>query len=111
MAFYDCVRALLNTFRVIILRQLLLLTNLDLKLLSTQETGADKILSTQRVKPILSNLEKYLIVQHSKWKLDNILPHTINFFLARLDKYFVRYLDLCQGIDGLPSEILALMLA
>ena len=41
----------LNTFRVmIILRLLLLLTNLHLKLLSTQGTGADKLLSTQRVK-------------------------------------------------------------
>ena len=41
---------ILNTFRVmIILRQLLLLTNLHLKLLNTQGTGADKLLSTQRV--------------------------------------------------------------
>ena len=40
----------LNIFRVmIILRLLLLLTNLHLKLLSTQGTGADKLLSTQRV--------------------------------------------------------------
>ena len=35
---------------MIILRLLLLLTNLRLKLLSTQGTGADKLLSTQRVK-------------------------------------------------------------
>ena len=42
---------ILNTFRVmIILRLLLLLTNLHLKLLSTQGTGPDKLLSTQRVK-------------------------------------------------------------
>ena len=42
---------ILNTFGVmIILRLLLLLTsNLHLKLLSTQGTGADKLLSTQRV--------------------------------------------------------------
>ena len=41
---------ILNTFRVmIILRLLLLLTNLHLKLLSTQGTGDDKLLSTQRV--------------------------------------------------------------
>ena len=41
---------ILNTFRVmIILRLLLLLTNLHLKLLSTQGTIADKLLSTQRV--------------------------------------------------------------
>ena len=41
---------ILNTFRVMtILRPLLLLTNLHLKLLSTQGTGADKLLSTQRV--------------------------------------------------------------
>ena len=42
---------IINTFRVmIILRLLLLFTNLHLKLLSTQGTGADKLLSTQRVK-------------------------------------------------------------
>ena len=35
---------------MIILRLLLLLTNLHLKLISTQGTGADKLLSTQRVK-------------------------------------------------------------
>ena len=35
---------------MIILRLLLLLTNLHLKLLSTQGTGADKLFSTQRVK-------------------------------------------------------------
>ena len=41
---------ILNTFRVtIILRLLLLLTNLHLKLLSTQGTVADKLLSTQSV--------------------------------------------------------------
>ena len=41
---------ILKTFRVmIILRLMLLLTNLHLKLLSTQGTGADKLLSTQRV--------------------------------------------------------------
>ena len=38
---------------MIILRLLLLLTNLHLKLLSTQGTGADKLLRTQRVKEIL----------------------------------------------------------
>ena len=40
---------ILNTFRVmIILRLLLLLTSLHLKLLSTQGTGADQLLNTQR---------------------------------------------------------------
>ena len=39
---------------MIILRLLLLLTNLHLKLLSTQGTGADKLLSTQsRLAPII----------------------------------------------------------
>ena len=42
---------------MIILRPLLLLTNLHLKLLSTQGTGADKLLSTQRVK-----LSKYCVI-------------------------------------------------
>ena len=48
---------ILNTFRVMIsLRLLLLLTNLHLKLLSTQGTGADKLLSTQRVKFLMTRL-------------------------------------------------------
>ena len=48
---------ILNTFRVmIILRLLLLLTNLHLKLLSTQGTDADKLLSTQRVKFLMTRL-------------------------------------------------------
>ena len=42
---------------MIILRLLLLLTNLHLKLLSTQGTGADKLLSTQRVKGLTLNFE------------------------------------------------------
>ena len=42
---------------MIILRLLLLLTNLHLKLLSTQGTGADKLLSTQRVKSIFIKIE------------------------------------------------------
>ena len=37
---------------MIILRLLLLLTNLHLKLPSTQGTGTDKLLSTQRVKEL-----------------------------------------------------------
>ena len=39
---------------MIILRLLLLLTNLHLKLLSTQGTGADKLLSSQRVNSLVS---------------------------------------------------------
>ena len=55
---------ILNTFRVmIILRLLLLLTNLHLKLLSTQGTGADKILSTQRV-----NGQRTIGQQVKKWE-------------------------------------------
>ena len=44
---------------MIILRLLLLLTNLHMKLLSTQGTGADKLLSTQRVK----------VAMHKDWSL------------------------------------------
>ena len=43
---------------MIILRLLLLLTNLHLKLLSTQGTGADKLLSTQRVNCSFINCNK-----------------------------------------------------
>ena len=73
---------ILNTFRVmIILRLLLLLTNLHLKLLSTQGTGADKLLSTQRVNTngiaiiFMNGLQKTyfayyeLYIRDSKWHL------------------------------------------
>ena len=60
---YDEVN-ILNTFRVmIILRLLLLLTNLHLKLLSTQGTGADKLLSTQRVNHIARCLGGHIKVR------------------------------------------------
>ena len=45
---------------MIILRLLLLLTNLHLKLLSTQGTGVDKLLSTQRVKKVMAFLINFL---------------------------------------------------
>ena len=47
---------------MIILRLLLLLTNLHLKLLSTQGTGADKLLSTQRVKECAEALSEPLMI-------------------------------------------------
>ena len=50
---------------MIILRLLLLLTNLHLKLLSTQGTGADKLLSTQRVNNTKQVLSPYLKMIHS----------------------------------------------
>ena len=52
---------------MIILRLLLLLTNLHLKLLSTQGTGADKLLNTQRVNKKLSLFifEEVTIVSNS----------------------------------------------
>ena len=50
---------ILNTFRVMIIwRLLLLLTDLHLKLLSTQGTGTDKLLSTQRVNAVSLNIFK-----------------------------------------------------
>ena len=48
---------------MIILRLLLLLTNLHLKLLSTQGTGADKLLSTQRVNEFLITFDIRNITQ------------------------------------------------
>ena len=63
---------ILNTFRVkIILRLLLLLTNLHLKLLSTQGTGADKLLSTQRVKNGVSYSD-FMLVSNSTLNLINL---------------------------------------
>ena len=52
---------------MIILRLLLLLTNLHLKLLSTQGTGADKLLSTQRVKGSFPKIMFLFFVQKSRW--------------------------------------------
>ena len=68
---------ILNTFRVmIILRLLLLLTNLHLKLLSTQGTGADKLLSTQRLKELRGN--DYTLVFRTK---ENLQARMQTFFL------------------------------
>ena len=64
---------------MIILRLLLLLTNLHLKLLSTQGTGADKLLSTQRVKAIA--LSPQPIATISGRELANITGVTFNIFL------------------------------
>ena len=61
---------------MIILRLLLLLTNLHLKLLSTQGTGADKLLSTQRVK-LLDKIDV------SKASGPNCIPGRILQNLAR----------------------------
>ena len=49
---------------MIILRLLLLLTNLHLKLLSTQGTGGDKLLSTQRVKMTFMKQKRHKIGKH-----------------------------------------------
>ena len=67
---------------MIILRLLLLLTNLHLKLLSTQGTGADKLLSTQRVKERCSLLVILLLesgVTISK-SVKNIFFHIVMKF-------------------------------
>ena len=73
---------ILNTFRVmIILRLLLLLTNLHLKLLSTQGTGADKLLSTQRVKErqakdletLNEMIEQIAVESEEEIKIDKII--------------------------------------
>ena len=50
---------IINTFRAMVILidlLLLLLTNLPLKILSTQGTGADKLLSTQLVKIMKCNI-------------------------------------------------------
>ena len=60
---------------MIILRLLLLLTNLHLKLLSTQGTGADKLLSTQRVKVHIVLQMFYVFQVSSSNASTHILPH------------------------------------
>ena len=62
---------------MIILRLLLLLTNLHLKLLSTQGTGADKLLSTQRVKDIGVTMDSELSFdEHINIKIDTLILQT-----------------------------------
>ena len=68
----DEVNNVLNTFRVmIILRLLLLLTNLHLKLLSTQGTGADKLLSTQRAKGRSTTLQLLNVLNDWTQSIEN----------------------------------------
>ena len=69
------------------LRLLLLLTNLHLKLLSTQGTGADKLLSTQRVnndRAITQNTPK-CVENCSDAQLSYICSSTYYQFFCNLD--------------------------
>ena len=61
---------------MIILRLLLLLTNLHLKLLSTQGTGADKLLSTQRVNNV--KLFNYVTCYTCTKMLNGIINVTVD---------------------------------
>ena len=71
---------------MIILRLLLLLTNLHLKLLSTQGTGADKLLSTQRVKDIKKviceqfryNVKRYFTISFPLSIIINLRTYLVN---------------------------------
>ena len=79
---------------MIILRLLLLLTNLHLKLLCTQGTGADKLLSTQRVK-VHSNHNKLLYQIHDNdittmlWMNGcNVDGRKVGHFLITIQKSF-----------------------
>ena len=71
---------------MIILRLLLLLTNLHLKLLSTQGAGADKLLSTQRVKPSimcqLTNPIPLFLHQSNVQRIVNNLRLSLFYFLV-----------------------------
>ena len=84
---------ILNTFRVmIILRLLLLLTNLHLKLLSTQGTGADKLLSTQRVKEHLYN--NYILDLTRAWQYFGTLtfelfPEILRTYVDKINFLFL----------------------
>ena len=71
---------------MIILRLLLLLTNLHLKLLSTQGTGADKLLSTQRVNCNDSRHSclMLIIVCHEYSMLKPIFDENVDFFSKKI---------------------------
>ena len=83
---------ILNTFRVmIILRLLLLLTNLHLKLLSTQGTGADKLLSTQRVKRHKSQVK-------SRFKKQINLLNSVNRCIIDSTVYAIKLIKFRESI-------------
>ena len=77
---------------MIILRLLLLLTNLHLKLLSTQGTGADKLLSTQRVKEHLCSVRLVTLVRIG------VATHT----QVQATKYRFELLVVIWSIDVVP---------
>ena len=94
---------ILNTFRVkIIFRPLLLLTNLHLKLLSTQGTGADKLLSTQRVKNGVSYSD-FMLVSNSTLNLINLSNE-----VCRSDIVYSLLYKKCVRIILIPRMILSL---
>ena len=75
---------------MIILRLLLLLTNLHLKLLNTQGTGADKLLSTQRVNTnYLGLICWYLLFLYS---IDYISSKVVCVLCNNLDKHCCSYM-------------------
>ena len=74
---------------MIILRLLLLLTNLHLKLLSTQGIGADKLLSTQRVK-----LSKYCDIDAHRHKIRFQSKLKMQGFFEEWSVLFIKLLSL-----------------
>ena len=74
---------------MIILRRLLLLTNLHLKLLSTQGTGADKLLSTQRVNDsAIGFSDEFMIVNNTdSGRIQTIVYKTVVLCLKIFKKY------------------------
>ena len=77
---------------MIILRLLLLLTNLHLKLLSTQGTGADKLLSTQRVKEsTVCALNSLSAVTWQKVRVATSSDADMNLLLATIESGIPKY--------------------
>ena len=82
------------------LRLLLLLTNLHLKLLSTQGTGADKLLSTQRVKGFLYCYQKMAnfpaIYIYDNYNLQCLFAILLLRYFYLGTKFFIRQLLIRQ---------------
>ena len=104
---------ILNTFRVMIILKLLsLLTNLHLKLLGTQGTGADKLLSTQRVNPSSSFFYPFILSYPSIPSYPSFTSYPSFIFLSpslpSLSSSFIRFTSTPSLFPSLSHLLLPL---
>ena len=95
---------------MIILRLLLLLTKLHLKLLSTQGTGANKLLSTQRVKDFKVAWRK---IKRRIWKLpymtQNAIVHNLSYNINfQIDTRMIKFIHSCLNHSNIVCKSIVL---